>query len=296
MSGSYRHVGVALAGLAALACAAGIGAYWGSLYSPDKKQYETVGNGQAAYGEYQGVTGSLPEMAGIPEPIERAIANPAPDSGQDHEQRDLAAQEAMSVWGFWMALAAMGTLVVTSGGTLLIWQQVRLTRKAVEDTGEATEAMREQNKIAKDTAKRQLRAYITASDPKASGLKAGEIPQIEVKLVNSGQTPARITKFHMFTGFGSLQFDTSPETMPIEEGPTSRSQLGAGDRFTTDCKTLGPLDEDAAFYAERDLYLYSWGYMFYEDIFEEEHRTYFRVMSRDGTAEITFCHEGNTCA
>lgn len=106
----------------------------------------------------------MPQVAGIPEPVERAIANPSPYSGEDHEKRDLAAQEAMAVWAFWMALAALGTLVVTGFGTLLIWRQVALTREAVEDTGRATLAMNEGNKIARDAAYHNIRPWLAVTD------------------------------------------------------------------------------------------------------------------------------------
>lgn len=139
-AGNWRVI-AAFAGIAALLCAARFGAYWGSLYSPHKKHYQTVSDGESRGGSYQGISPSLPHAAGIPGPVERAIANPSPDSGQDHEKRDLAAQEAMSVWAFWMALAAVGTMVITFFGTALIWRQVALTREAIKDTGKAADAM-----------------------------------------------------------------------------------------------------------------------------------------------------------
>ncbi|MDT7536067.1 hypothetical protein OVY48_21960 [Sphingobium sp. SA2] len=145
----YRGIGAALAGLGALITAAGFGAYWGSLYSPDHKQYQTVGHSQSASGAYHGVAEGPPELAGLPGPIERAIANPAPQSGQDHEKRDLAAQEAMSVWTFWMLVVSGLMAAITTLGTVLIWKQVSLTRQAVEDTGNATKAMQDANEIAR---------------------------------------------------------------------------------------------------------------------------------------------------
>lgn len=182
-----------LAGIVALVVAAGWGAYVGPLYGPDPKQYQAVSNGKSARGQYQGVSKSLPNVAGIPELVERAVANPPPDSGQDHEKRDLAAQESMSVWGFWMALAAMGTLVVTFVGTLLIWRQVVLTRKAVEDTSKATEAMVQQNKIAE----RAQRPWITVDiRPVAMSPEADEREFVfDAVFKNIGQSA---TEFHAF--------------------------------------------------------------------------------------------------
>jgi hypothetical protein len=89
------------------------------------------------------------ERAGIARPLERAISNPEPRSGQDHEKRDLAAQEASAVFAFWMVLISGFGTVVTTLATVLLYQQIRLTREAVEDTGKATLAMQEANEIAK---------------------------------------------------------------------------------------------------------------------------------------------------
>jgi hypothetical protein len=147
MSDSNRGVLAAFAGIAALLVATGAGAFYGSLYSPAKKQYATVGAQQPAAGTYNGVTESLPDIALIPDPVERAIANPEPKSGQDHEKRDLAAQESMAVWAFYMALFAGMTALITGVGTYFIATQVKLTRDAVSATNDATKAMIRQNDL-----------------------------------------------------------------------------------------------------------------------------------------------------
>src|SRR3546814_4768528 len=67
----------------------------------------------------------------------------------------------MAEAAIWMAAAAVLTLFITSMGTLLIWRQVKLTRQAVEDTSDATEAMREANVIARTIGRVQTRAYLS---------------------------------------------------------------------------------------------------------------------------------------
>ncbi len=108
-----------------------------------------------------------------------------------YQLRELTAQEVMADASVWMAVAAALTLIVTTLGTALIWRQVRLTRKAVEDTSAATEAMKEANRIAEDSSHRQLRAYlavksvtISESDWKEDHL------QVMLEIDNAGQTPA----------------------------------------------------------------------------------------------------------
>lgn len=108
---------------------------------------------KAAAGDEQG---GQPKQA-ISLPVEQLAANSEPTVTSQQAQteqpdpyalRDLAAQEDMAFWAMWMLFAALATFAVTSFGTLLIWTQVRLTREAVEDTGKATEAMLEANRIA----------------------------------------------------------------------------------------------------------------------------------------------------
>lgn len=89
----------------------------------------------------------MPDIAGVPSPVERLIANPPPKTGADHEKRDLAAQEASALWAFWMAMITLFSAGVTIVGTILLYQQIILTREAVTDTGKATEAMRDANRI-----------------------------------------------------------------------------------------------------------------------------------------------------
>ncbi len=69
--------------------------------------------------------------------VERETANPYTSSKNEIEQRDLIAQEAMALWAFWVAAFASLTAVITGAGTILIWRQVSLTRKAVEETENA---------------------------------------------------------------------------------------------------------------------------------------------------------------
>lgn len=197
MSDSNR--GYRLAALGAVAAltfvALGAGAYFGSLYGPDHKQYEAVGSDETASESYHGVSESLPDIALIPDPVERAIANPQSHGGQDSVERDLAAQESMAAWAFYMAVFAGVTALVTFFGTILIWKQVSLTREAVKATGEATGAMLKANDIAERMGKAQVRAYISISKPQIDMVKPG-VAKLVYDLKNFGATPAKDIQFY----------------------------------------------------------------------------------------------------
>ena len=134
------------------------------------------------------------ERSGIPGFFEGSISNPEPKTGVDHEKRDLAAQEASAVFSFWMVIIAACSAVVTSIGTILLFMQITLTRKAVEDTGKATEAMREANALAQN-AKRPWLKLEVAQDAELIGTWTGDTPffhsiQIAAKITNFGESPA----------------------------------------------------------------------------------------------------------
>ena len=194
----YRGVIAAIAGLVTLVVALGTGAYFGSLYSPDHKQYQAVAGDQSKAGDYAGPSQSLPDISGLPGPVERAIANPKPATGQDHEIRDLAAQEASALWAFWMVIASFASVLITAVGTAFLYKQIVLTREAVEDTGLATEAMREANKIARDNSHLELRAYLSVQSVTLSEHDSSDnMLVILLEIKNAGQTPAVLRNIHL---------------------------------------------------------------------------------------------------
>lgn len=276
----YRGVIVAVAGLSLIVMAMGIGAYFGALYSPYKKQYQTVSGNSDSGEEYGGPSKSLSDISGIPGPAERAIANPQPTSGEDHEKRDLAAQESMSVWAFWMMLVAVFSAIVTTIGTIFLYKQISLTREAVEDTGRATSLMKDQNALAKDTAQRQLRAYVTVD--KVEIFYTDSIPTkiaLAAHFTNSGATPAKDFQGKMFTIITQGEFIS----LPINYDPISDTvdgsvvYIGSGKkRSITDFKD--PIDgksPDEIIHGDYSIVLH--GYGRYLDVFGNMHTT-------------TFCH------
>ena len=190
----YRFLVAAACGLA-LAGTLGTGAFFGSLYSPGHKQYQAIAGEQRGQGDYTGPSQSLPDISGLPGPVERAIANPRPPGGQDHEKRDLAAQEASALWAFWMVCGTFASVLITAVGTIFLYKQIVLTREAVEDTGKATLAMERQNELAENTAKRQLRAYCNVAEYGVTGVGVNYEPVFIVTAFNTGQTPAKTVKF-----------------------------------------------------------------------------------------------------
>lgn len=112
---------------------------------------------------------------------------------QANAEQDLSAQQRAAFSGLVAAVVSALALMATGIGIYYVRETLKATLKAVEDTSEATEAMREANVIARDSAERQLRAYIFLDEAGSIGpftFAVGEPPHGLVNIKNYGQTPA----------------------------------------------------------------------------------------------------------
>ncbi len=161
------------------------------------------------------------ERAGLPRFAERFISNPEPNGVSEKERRDLAAQEANAVWAFYTLLIAGVSAVVTAIGTALLYQQIVLTRKAVEETGLATVAMGEANEIARQSMRPWL--HVTLTGCTAVVIMNNRIKcsaYFEVK--NVGNTPANIVQIFHETYSRTMN---APEVTPIYKSKAEEHAL-----------------------------------------------------------------------
>ena len=128
-----------------------LGATGASLYYTEKQQQEAVATNANTKNQRKIPQQYLTPRAGMPATIHGVISNPQPTTGQDHEKRDLAAQEASATFAWWMVVVTVFSVLITGLGTVLLYQQIILTREAVEDTGKATAAMVRQNELTERT-------------------------------------------------------------------------------------------------------------------------------------------------
>lgn len=168
------------------------------------------------------------QRAGIPSYWESIVSNPEPRDSKESDRRNLAAQESISVWTFWMTTAAFLTFFVTSFGTLLIAYQVSLTRKAVRDTSEATEAMRESNRLLKDANDRQLRPYVAiAESDDIDQHPFSRESKLNFRVKNFGQTPARNVRLSI--GEAIMAEPIGDFKVPIDEKFGDYGMMAPGD-------------------------------------------------------------------
>ena len=132
MLGGGRGILAAFAGLAALFIALFTGAYYGSVYAPEKRHYQSVGPNSGQAYPADSPRNGLADVAGIDRFTESLIAKPQPRSTDEREQRDLAAQESMAVFGYWVFWAMIGQTALAAGALIALVKDLRQNRRSAE--------------------------------------------------------------------------------------------------------------------------------------------------------------------
>lgn len=186
---SYRFLVIAACGLAAIA-SLGTGAFLGALYAPHYGDQAAESAGRTAYPKQHYPSQIDRDRAGLPYFAERIASGPDPDEGSEREKRDLAAQEASALWAFWMlVVSALGVVATMIATGFLLWQII-LTREAVEDTGNATNAMIRQNELTEQAQRPYL--VVEAGKSPTEPNEHGQIMPASFRHRNFGGTAAQI--------------------------------------------------------------------------------------------------------
>lgn len=284
MSDSNWSVRIAVIGaIAALTFTAlGTGAFFGGLYAPHYGDQATRSAYRSAHAKQDGPSQIDRDRAGLPYFAERIASDSDPADGTEREKRDLAAQESMSVWAFWMLITAAVSAGITAIGTGFLLWQIKLTRKAVEDTGKATTAMERQNEIAAESlaharvvTNTELRPWLlqetirTNTSPTATidDVFVGQYIGFELMLKNSGRTPAFITSILSDSAFIPVGIqDYRLEHVPFREvhiavPPGESVPLYVADAHSGELVNL----------LGRSLQIYWYGRIHYESVFSGTH-------------------------
>jgi hypothetical protein len=218
---------------------------------------------------------------GIPviiiETLEQAKATEEREkASRDHEAKDLDAQiraanagERAATAGERQVEPAWLSAILSFIGTLLILCTLILTRKA--------------NEIAKDTAKRQLRAYLISNGGQIERIPEGFLLTVTIK--NSGQTPAFDVK-HSSESFGGDYPDGGPPEMPAVND-THYTVIGANGDFVCAQRLFADDPEDALKNVmDGKLGFWIHGRIEYRDCFGDSHVTKFRQVYGGRIAKV----------
>jgi hypothetical protein len=217
-------------------------------------------------------------------------------------------------WTWMMGLCAFGALVVAGLQAGFFWKQLGMMKTSLDDaTGAARVAAAAAKaadmsvKIAKDTAQRELRAYLHVETVRFEfpmtvlGGIARPLPLVaRIRIRNFGATPAHnvITKGNICFVPPSIAV---PSPLPEFEskGEQSKDVLGPTIFHTAPATATEPLDiatQDALHANKGSLFAY--GSVTYDDVFGRSHWTKFQYRyvpprNADGYGDATSTAEGN---
>jgi hypothetical protein len=198
---------------------------------------------------------------------------------------------------WWVALFT-GLLFLA---TLLLWVFTALlwwtTKKAVADGEKAVEtanaavvaanrhADESANLVAvtRDTAERQLRAYVMVESAVVKNIQEMGEPSILVTIRNFGQTPAYDATFWFGPGWDRYPPSVEPPPFP-SEAHLVRHPIGPGGR--TEMNMILPMRLTARHITglnDREVAIYATGQVRYQDVFDKSRMTEFRLCANGPT-------------
>ena len=173
MYDSHRHGYLTLGWIATIVGVLVFFAVLESKYSTAQKSAEYA---YKCAEQNQRKTSPSPDVATTPGNVEEADS--AEENQSDPNWCDLAAQQSMAESTYAMNIAAWATVIFTGVGAFLIWRTLLATQDAVFETRRIGEA--------------QTRAYVHVESAKMFwGNENAAAPRISLRVVNTGQTPAR---------------------------------------------------------------------------------------------------------
>lgn len=218
-------------------------------------------------------------------------AEKTPDQAkEDRIERDekAANERELTRYTGLLALLTFGLVVVGGCQLVLFLWQLRLIRESLADTKKAADAANKSADAAertvntmKDTAIRQLRAYVSVSVAEIEDVITGFIPRAHLAVKNFGQTPA-----YDLIGIGGMAMGVSWETLtppssePIEVTKTSLAAGAITIQVISGKRPLRPGEREALLDGSKTLWVY--GEMRYRDTFDIERITEYRFQVGGG--------------
>ena len=202
-------------------------------------------------------------------------------SGDDQRNSDLCAQwkaaDAAADSAWWAAIGGFASAVSSALVLIALYLAFR------------------SNWIARDTAKRQLRAYISVESASLKKVcSAGEKPQVNVVIKNTGQTPARELRIESDVFLKNVSFDCSfVSEIPKDYG---MQVIGAGVTRRIDALMDTPLSvDDVKALQDGTKRLFFLAYGEYVDVFDAKQTFQLTYLARHPTTNIDFwaTHLGN---
>ncbi|OGZ07270.1 MAG: hypothetical protein A3C13_02560 [Candidatus Lloydbacteria bacterium RIFCSPHIGHO2_02_FULL_50_11] len=126
---------------------------------------------------------------------------------------------------------------------------------------------------ANETAKHDLRAYLTAADGTLGGIPGTTVLRAEVALTNSGRTPAHNVRYAIT---GALRPSGEVGTFPEPDLSTRKQPIAPNAHWTVGYEFINMIADDLDDVLNDRKWVYVWGRAEYVDIFNRTHTLKFR--------------------
>lgn len=240
-------------------------------------------------------TGAGQQRGMVSETVSSPQRNTDSERDEWYKQEDLKSQRDAAKWAWW-ALVISGVGIGTTGlGVFLVWQTLSETRRATEAATLAGKAAQASVELSSDTAKRQLRAYLSVKCIDHPTRIHNRIPAICILVSNRGSTPA-------YDVWAACNIDVGPLSDPmLRDIVTMRENAwiapGTDLDMTIDMNQ-GATPEDKWAVKIEDAWLYIYGRVVYCDTFGAPHFITFRFRRQRARQNETpvfmiMCAEGN---
>jgi uncharacterized protein (UPF0333 family) len=162
--------------------------------------------------------------------------------------------------------------VITVAGVIAAWRGLPELKRQAEAAKDATAAAKDAIELSRDTAKRQLRAYVCVIAADMAFTKA-DAPEIEIRIKNCGMTPAYEVKL-----WAGLAAGKHPLNVPLDRPPDGFKMNQSG------IEMIHPIFHTPipAFLlpilGTPQATLYVYGEITYRDAFKDERLTNFRMI------------------
>ena len=218
----------------------------------------------------------LPTRGSMAEPIYIAPVETSKDKSRQAISDRIQAQEAQSNW--LIMLFTGGMLLIAGVQAFLFLRQLKLMRESLDTAASAARSAEHSVEIMRDTAQRQLRAYISIETSKIEFPEPGR-PKVTVNYRNAGQTPAYDvqTWIHQWIACYPMRCELP---RPPGNFVMSKSVLGPGAHHTMIIEAPKPIAKepylDLVGTAEGTIYVF--GEIRYKDVFGNAHLYKYKLM------------------
>jgi hypothetical protein len=174
-------------------------------------------------------------------------------------EQDLTAQQGMERWAFAMFAAAVAQTLVAGAALFFLMKDLRQNRESAE---------------------KQLRAYVGLEKSPVTEVKIGERLGVELKFKNAGQTPALKVQAAAVFGVDHFPLPDASARQLENAKKTSAASILPGTTFRLPIISSGPAMNQATLDAIKSgtMAVYCWGTVSYVDVFGGKQHSDFSLM------------------